>query len=205
MSATSALPTELCELCRQTGRHVFYCSRECQTKDYPEHKKTCGNPPPPAFVPTPLLIAHINALLEFAEARKDSPPPAYLYFPPPTSTTNPSSPPEPVPIFLTDASKPLFDILYHTASSTGNQLSVNLMFSLLLEEVEKKGGQEKDLIIQLSDEFGFDLAKALDEEVDPEEEDLAAAVGGEENFGVLCKPLWNLDGIVVDDEAFEKR
>ena len=49
------------------------------------------------------------------------------------------------------------------------------------------GCKEVDLINQLSEEFGMDLEKRLQEDIEPEEDELNEAIGGEEYFGLLCE------------------
>lgn len=53
------------------------------------------------------------------------------------------------------------------------------MYSLLIDEVELKGGSNEGIIEQLSGEYGFDFGRALEEEEEPEEEGLREALGGE--------------------------
>lgn len=71
------------------------------------------------------------------------------------------------------------------------------MYSILLEYVEDVGGNEGRLVQQLSEEFGFDLGRALREEEEndddegPSEEELEEAIGGPSGQGTLCEsPLF---------------
>jgi hypothetical protein len=59
------------------------------------------------------------------------------------------------------------------------------MYSILLDEVEKVGGKEERLVEQLSEEFGFSLREALDNEEEPTEDELEEAVGGPGNMNLL--------------------
>ncbi|GAA5903881.1 hypothetical protein JCM6882_001338 [Rhodosporidiobolus microsporus] len=210
----------VCSRCQtKAKRQIAYCSRDCQVSHYPTHKPFCGIPTPTAsafasvsldpssaFQPPPALLFHLAALSQlpppaFPDA---TPPPSFLYFPStpvPTEGSSSADPPMPVPISLPDAARNLFNALQFTAFRTGNPLAVNLMYSLLLTEIEALGGVEDRLVEQLSEEYRLDgeqelvagegkrpsLKQMLEEEEEPTGEDLMAAIGGEENMGMLLE------------------
>lgn len=195
-----------CGRCQKAGKLVFYCSRyvaqlarvrrnnaeatlsprsDCQVAHFKEHKVTCGMPffhwqIPVARFRHICLLDKINADPDINDEGRA--PPEYLYSPTPLEMASTSTA-DVIPICLPFGG--LFRYISTTADMTGNRLSVNLMFSMLLDTVLASGGNEKRLLDQLSEEYGFDLAKALDEEVEPEEKDLIRAIGGEENMGAL--------------------
>ncbi|GAA5842655.1 hypothetical protein JCM11251_007752 [Rhodosporidiobolus azoricus] len=206
----------VCSRCQAKGkRQVYYCNRECQIAHFPTHKPFCGIPTPTAaafdsisldpsctFRPPPALLYHLAALSQlpppaFPDA---TPPPSFLYFPSsPIAPAEGSSsamtdPPMPVPISLPEPSRNLFNALQFTAFKTGNPLAVNLMYSLLLTEIEALGGVEERLVTQLSEEFRLEgeagrptLRKMLEEEEEPSGEELMEAIGGAENMGMLLE------------------
>ncbi|GAA6014308.1 hypothetical protein JCM10207_005416 [Rhodosporidiobolus poonsookiae] len=205
----------VCSRCQEKGkRQVHYCSRECQVSSFPQHKPFCGLSiptassfpavldPDAAFQPPPALLFHLAALTTLPPSAfpDSSPPPSFLYFPTtPTPAVGSSSrdPPMPVPISLPPAARSMFSVLQLTAFKTGNALAVNLMYSLLLTEVEALGGVENRLIEQLAEEYRLDgvqevggvrrkhLRDQLEDEEEPTEAELMEAIGGEENAGVL--------------------
>lgn len=192
---------------------------DCQVSDYKKHhKSTCGlrlrtlpealppvADPSAPFQPPPALLFHLAALTTLPPpALPSASPPSFLYFPssPTAAATSSSSSqvatPQPVPISLSPATRNLFNALQLVAFRTGNPLSVNLMFSLLLTEVEALGGAEDRLVEQLAEEYRLDgeqqlvdgverksLADILKEEDEPRPEDLVEAIGGEQNMGLL--------------------
>jgi hypothetical protein len=104
----------------------------------------------------------------------------------------------------------IFILIYSTACR-GNHLSVNLLYSFLvdllpriapdppsdlsaplylrtahpLNNLERENMKRGQLVDNLSEEFNFDLEKALRTEVEPSEEEVLEAVGGEESRGTL--------------------
>ncbi|GAA5847994.1 hypothetical protein JCM9279_003522 [Rhodotorula babjevae] len=211
----------VCAKCQKdAGRQVHYCSRDCQVGDYKTHKATCGlrlrtlpeaippvADPSAPFQPPAALLFHLAALTTLPPpALPSAAPPSFLYFPssPTAAATSSSSStiatPQPVPISLSPATRNLFNALQLVAFRTGNPLSVNLMFSLLLTEVEALGGAEERLVEQLAEEYRLDgmqqlvdgverksLADILKEEDEPRPEDLVEAIGGEQNMGLLLQ------------------
>lgn len=195
----------------------------CQVSDFPKHKPTCGvrlrtlpetlppvvDPSAP-FQPPPALLFHLAALTTLPPpAAPNTPPPSFLYFPTsPTaslssSSSSSASTPQPVPISLAPATRNLFNALSLVAFRTANPLSVNLMFSLLLTEVEALGGAEDRLVEQLAEEYRLDgeqelvpgegkrksLRETLKDEDEPRPEQLVEAIGGEQNMGLLRASL----------------
>ncbi|TNY18957.1 putative chloride channel [Rhodotorula diobovata] len=215
----------VCAKChKDAARQVHYCSRTCQVSDFPKHKPTCGvrlrtlpetlppvvDPSAP-FQPPPALLFHLAALTTLPPpAAPNTPPPSFLYFPTsPTaslssSSSSSASTPQPVPISLAPATRNLFNALSLVAFRTANPLSVNLMFSLLLTEVEALGGAEDRLVEQLAEEYRLDgeqelvpgegkrksLRETLKDEDEPRPEQLVEAIGGEQNMGLLLQ--WQL-------------
>ncbi|GAA5862338.1 hypothetical protein JCM8547_007608 [Rhodosporidiobolus lusitaniae] len=215
----------VCSRCQSSAkRQVTYCSRDCQVSDYPLHKPSCGVPLPTHasftltsnpfdaasdFQPPPALLFHLAALSGLpppppADAFSPAPPPpSFLYFPStptPKEASSTAVPPMPVPIPLaSDAHRNLFNTLQLVACRTGNPLAVNLMYSLLITEVEALGGVEGRLVEQLSEEYRLvegetvggkarmSLRRMLEEEEEPREEDLMEAIGGEGNMGMLLE------------------
>ncbi|GAA5980645.1 hypothetical protein JCM11641_000161 [Rhodosporidiobolus odoratus] len=206
----------VCSRCQTTGkRQVQYCSRSCQVSHYPTHKAWCGVPLPTAssfpsvldptasFHPPPALLFHLAALSTLPPpAMPSTPPPSFLYFSSsptsPAQGTSSRDPPMPVPISLPAVARNLFNALQFTAFKTGNPLAVNLMYSLLLTEIEALGGVEERLIEQLSEEYRLDgqvwegterprLNKMLEDEEEPKEGELMEAIGGEGNVQVLLE------------------
>ncbi|BGP41937.1 hypothetical protein JCM10450v2_006013 [Rhodotorula kratochvilovae] len=208
----------VCSKCQsQAGRQVHYCSRDCQVSHFKQHKATCGVrlrilpeelppavDPSAAFQPPPALLFHLAALTTLPPpAAPNTPPPSFLYFPSsPVSDSASSSTtttPQPIPVSLAPATRNLFNALALVAFRTGNALSVNLMFSLLLTEVEALGGAEARLVEQLSEEYRLDgvqevggvkrksLKEILEEEEQPSPEELVEAIGGEGNMGMLLQ------------------
>lgn len=59
------------------------------------------------------------------------------------------------------------------------------MYSIMLEPAEEQGAEEGRLVEQLGEEYGFDFRRALEEEEEPEEDELERAIGGKEGMGVL--------------------
>ncbi|BGP18354.1 hypothetical protein JCM10213_008526 [Rhodosporidiobolus nylandii] len=205
----------VCSRCQATGkRRVSYCSRACQVSAFPSHKPWCGVPLPTAsqfpavldpsasFQPPPALLFHLAALSTLPPpAMPTTPPPSFLYFsstPVPKEGSSAREPPMPVPISLPTPARNLFNSLQLQAFRTGNALAVNLMFSLLLTEVEALGGVEDRLVEQLAEEYRLDgqvwdgkvrphLKKMLEDEEEPTGEELTAAIGGEENAGMLLE------------------
>jgi hypothetical protein len=131
---------------------------------------------------------------------------AYLFFPisplsPSTSTTtstkddDQSSLTLPIPIHLTIPSHKLFTVLFQNAIQTKNRLSITLMYSLLITSVEALKGGEKRLIQQLQEEFGFgdggdetdgiNVREEIEKDLEPSQEELKRAIGGEDNLGLL--------------------
>lgn len=158
--------------------------RSCQTSHWKSHRSICGKPDSPSdFNPSATLLRHAATLATSQKA--SSRPLDFFYYP--TADTNISSAPTPRPIALPVPSQKIFAALLKTAETTRNQLSVNLMYSLLLEVVEEQGGTEARLVEQLSEEYGFDLAQALELEEDPSEDELQTAVGGSLGMGLLRK------------------
>ncbi|GAA6054055.1 hypothetical protein JCM3770_001343 [Rhodotorula araucariae] len=216
--AANASPMRVCSKCQSdAGRLVHYCSRTCQVSHYQHHKATCGlrlrtlpqqlapavDPAAP-FQPPPALLFHLAALTTLPPpAAPNTPPPSFLYFPtpplPPASSSSSAATPHPVPVSLAPATRNLFNALALVAFRTGNPLSVNLMFSLLLTEVEALGGAEGRLIEQLSQEYRLDgasevagvkrksLKEILDDEEQPSPEELVEAIGGQANMGMLLQ------------------
>ncbi|GAA5918755.1 hypothetical protein JCM1841_006280 [Sporobolomyces salmonicolor] len=213
----------VCARCQtRTNRQTYYCSRQCQLSHWPAHKSSgCGvrlatsfppivDPSAP-FQPPPALLFHLAALSTLPPQRTTSAfspesasnapaPPSFLYFP--TSPTAPSSgsskEAQPLPIPVAFPSLPfrnLFNALQLVAFRTGNPLSVNLLFSLLVTEVEALGGVEARLVEQLSEEYRLDgsvegrarLREMLEEDEAPSEEELVDAIGGRENMGLLLE------------------
>lgn len=104
----------------------------------------------------------------------------------------------------------IFILIFSTACG-GNHLSVNLLYSFLvdllpriapdppsdlsaplylntthpLNKLERENMKRGQLVDNLSEEFNFDLEKALRTEVEPSEEEVLEAVGGEESRGTL--------------------
>ena len=165
--------------------------RECQVADK-NHRLVCGPnspssastiapavapPPPPLseFPPDSTVSSSLVTLLSFLRL---NPTYAYLF-------QLPSRPVAiPLPVSLDPSTLPLFHCLLRTAAF-GNQLAIELLHTLLLDDVLAVGGTEEQLTEQLSLEFRIDLAGRLMEDVEPSEEDLTAAVGGEGCFGLL--------------------
>lgn len=149
--------------------------------------------PPPAplteFPPDSSLSFELVTLLNFLRVHHSTY--AYLF-------QLPSRPvPIPLPVSLDEPTIPLFHCLLRTASF-GNTLAVELLHTLLVDAVVAVGGREEQLTRQLSAEFGFDLASRLLEDVEPSEDDLTAAVGGEGCFGLLRESFDSVSVILAD-------
>ncbi|GAA6033947.1 hypothetical protein JCM8097_000422 [Rhodosporidiobolus ruineniae] len=219
LPTTGSSPARMlvCGRCQKEGkRQVWYCSRECQLSHYPSHKPFCGLPrltpasfpsvfdPSSPFQPPPALLFHLAALSGLPPtAFPTTAPPSFLYFPStpvPAEGSSSADPPLPVPISLPDLpSRNLFNCLQLTAFRLGSPLAVNLMYSLLLTEVEALGGVEDRLVAQLSEEYRLDgvqevagkkrpsLREMLMDEEEPKEEELLEAIGGAENMGILVE------------------
>ncbi|BGP26324.1 hypothetical protein JCM10295v2_005272 [Rhodotorula toruloides] len=207
----------VCSRCQsQAQRLVHYCSRNCQVSHFKLHKPTCGvklatrpefpsiADPDAPFQPTQALLYHLAALSTLPpSASPNTPPPSFLYFPsnPLSDAASSSSKPPvmPIPISLPPPARNLFNCLSWVAFRTANPLSVVLMYSLLLTEIEALGGVEDRLVEQLSEEYRLDgvqelggekrrsLRRMLDDEDEPESEDLMVAIGGETNQGILVE------------------
>ncbi|GAA5999194.1 zinc finger MYND domain-containing protein [Rhodotorula paludigena] len=205
----------VCSRCQSdAARLVHYCSRDCQVSHFREHKPICGlklrvlpesrSPvvdPSAPFQPPPALLFQLAALTTLPpSASPTTPPPSFLYFPfSPVGASSSSDVPMPVPISLPEATRNLFNALSVVAFRSGNPLSVNLMFSLLITEVEALGGVEARLIEQLSEEYRLDgvqevggvkrkaLKDILEEEDEPTPQELVEAIGGEGNMGMLLE------------------
>lgn len=187
---------------------------DCQVSHFKLHKPTCGvklatSPefsavadPDAPFQPPQALLYHLAALSTLPpSASPTTPPPSFLYFPtnPLSDAASSSSKPPvmPTPISLPAPARNLFNCLSWVAFKTANPLSVVLMYSLLLTEIEALGGIEDRLVEQLSEEYRLDgvqevggerrksLRQMLDDEDEPQPEDLMVAIGGEKNQGIL--------------------
>lgn len=133
------------------------------------------------FQPPQALLFHLAALTTLPPSAwpTGSSPPSFLFFPsPPKTATSPpaaaptatatgdapssaSSPgpskaPDFVPIVLPEPARNLFNCLQLVAFETGNPISVNLMYSILLDEVAALGGAEPRLVEQLAEEYRLD-------------------------------------------------
>lgn len=144
--------------------------RACQLAHHKLHRKSCGILP---FSPPSHLATH-EAFYENFDPR-----PSFLYFPSPDSVA-------PVPIHLSPSTAPLVALLRLT-SSRGLRLATTLLYSLLLEGVEERGGTKERLLEQLEEEYGFEVAEMVRRDEEPEEGELMDALGGEENLGLLCE------------------
>lgn len=90
------------------------------------------------------------------------------------SKSAPSEPPTPdfIPIVLPAPARNLFNCIQLVAYETANPISVNLMYSVLLDEVAALGGAEPRLVDQLASEYRLD-----DESVRKAKEQAATAGG----------------------------
>lgn len=180
-----------CSRCQEHGMHVYYCSRACQVQDYRNHKLVCGPLSPSApdlsttvaaelpapltsFPPDSTLLPALVTQLTFQRTHLEY---SYLY----QFGASPVS--IPLPLTLPPSTVQVYGTILR-AAAFGNQLSVELLHTLLLDEVLQAGGTDAGLVAQLSSEFGFDLAARLALDLEPTEFDLTAAVGGE-----ICFPL----------------
>ncbi|GAA5989800.1 hypothetical protein JCM5350_002948 [Sporobolomyces pararoseus] len=144
-------------------------------------------PPPPAETETAFSPQNKRPPLH--------PIPAYLFFPssplsPSSSSSSSSS--LPIPIHLTKASHSLFTLLFHTSIKTSNPLSITLMYSLLIVSVSALSGTPHRLIEQLSEEFpGVDVEGLVEKDLEPSEQELSDAIGGEQNLPLLL--AWQME------------
>lgn len=120
------------------------------------------------------------------------PVPAYLFFPtdPLVASSSSSSSRDrsalPIPIHLSPPSHQLFTVLFHTAISSSNALSITLMYSLLITSVEALEGGHQRLVDQLAQEFPrVDVKTELEIDREPDEQELRDAIGGEHNLPLL--------------------
>ncbi|KAG0654899.1 hypothetical protein C6P46_001350 [Rhodotorula mucilaginosa] len=219
----------VCSRCQSNAnRLVHYCSRECQVSHYKVHKPICGvdltSPtratiaptlharPDAPFQPPQSLLFHLAALTTLPPTAwpAATSPPSFLFFP----TASPSSSgtaPDFIPIVLPEPARNLFNCLQLVAFETGNPISVNLMYSILLDEVAALGGAEARLVEQLSQEYRLDgsspspspsdddkeqepepeperrptLRSVIDDESEPSVEQLFEAIGGQKNTRIL--------------------
>ncbi|GAA5915903.1 zinc finger MYND domain-containing protein [Sporobolomyces salmoneus] len=241
-SVDPSLKFLVCSRCQSltgSSRKTWYCSKSCQTLDWPLHKATiCGlpltSPPPPSTSSSepketatdlstldtsnlsPSLLFHLAALKTLStslpppspstfspsssssSSKELHPHPAYLFFPisplsPSSSLSSSSSQSLPIPIHLSPPSHKLFSVLFRTAIETsGNPLSLTLMYSLLITSVTAFQGGEKRLIEQLGEEWPeVDVGKEVERDREPEEGELRDAIGGEGNFGLLVE--WQVE------------
>lgn len=204
--------------------------RECQVSHYKVHKPICGvdltSPtratiaptlharPDAPFQPPQSLLFHLAALTTLPPTAwpAATSPPSFLFFP---TTGHPSSSssskegtaPDFIPIVLPEPARNLFNCLQLVAFETGNPISVNLMYSILLDEVAALGGAEPRLVEQLSQEYRLDgspsdddkdkdkeegepkrrptLRSVIDDESEPSVEQLFEAIGGQKNTRIL--------------------
>ncbi|GAA5885219.1 hypothetical protein JCM3774_005801 [Rhodotorula dairenensis] len=143
-----------------------------------------ANPDAP-FQPPQALLFHLAALTTLPPSAwpAATSPPSFLFFPtappPATSsatssattqqpedtgeggsdkeaTTKAAAAPDFIPIVLPEPARNLFNCLQLVAFETGNPISVNLMYSILLDEVAALGGAEPRLVEQLAQEYRLD-------------------------------------------------
>ncbi|KAM0790266.1 hypothetical protein ACM66B_005571 [Microbotryomycetes sp. NB124-2] len=181
-----------CSKCQKVDQQALYCSRDCQVADFGEHKRTCGRQARnlaaivPCFKHSAALQNQLACLATLSDTQAGTRV-SYLYYPSSPLTTLP--PPDPQPIVLSPAARPVFDRVFRQANSTRNSTSINLVFSLLSDAVlaAPVNGSEDRLIEQLSEEYEVDLNKMLEDEQNPTEDELTAAIGGEEGLGDLLQ------------------
>jgi hypothetical protein len=168
--------------------------------------------PDAPFQPPQSLLFHLAALTTLPPTAwpAATSPPSFLFFP----TASPSSSgtaPDFIPIVLPEPARNLFNCLQLVAFETGNPISVNLMYSILLDEVAALGGAEARLVEQLSQEYRLDgsspspspsdddkeqepepeperrptLRSVIDDESEPSVEQLFEAIGGQKNTRIL--------------------
>lgn len=206
-----------------------YTRRECQVSHYKVHKPICGvdltSPtratiaptlharPDAPFQPPQSLLFHLAALTTLPPTAwpAATSPPSFLFFPTTPSSSSSSSSssgggtaPDFIPIVLPEPARNLFNCLQLVAFETGNPISVNLMYSILLDEVAALGGAEPRLVEQLSQEYRLDgsssssspsddkeepkrptLRSVIDDESEPSVEQLFEAIGGQKNTRIL--------------------
>ncbi|GAA5977899.1 hypothetical protein JCM10908_005139 [Rhodotorula pacifica] len=181
-----------------------------------------ANPDAP-FQPPQALLFHLAALTTLPPSAwpASTSPPSFLFFPtappaalPPSSSTTTSSSsasssaPDFIPIVLPEPARNLFNCLQLVAFETGNPISVNLMYSILLDEVSALGGAEPRLVEQLAQEYRLDgtateegkeeeeeeeeetkrrptLREVIDDDSEPTVEQLFEAIGGQKNTRIL--------------------
>ncbi|EKM56191.1 uncharacterized protein PHACADRAFT_122440 [Phanerochaete carnosa HHB-10118-sp] len=159
---------QACSKCRQLNRRMFYCSKECQTKDWKlgsprPHKLICGKPltednmpkatpagaaktasgipdPDPGFTRSPALLHQISLL-------SDNPRIDYVIVRPY---------PEPDQgICLADAMGSLmFKVVRNRALKSGDRQAVNAIYKMLIPSMDKTRLPRSMLCKQLELEFG---------------------------------------------------
>ncbi|GAA5937811.1 zinc finger MYND domain-containing protein [Sporobolomyces koalae] len=168
-------------------------------------------PPPPPASTSVSRTSHRDEL---------HPIPSYLFFPTSplsssstsSSSSNTSESTLPIPIHLSTPSHKLFQALFLASlpqppssssssirsSSEPNLLSITLMYSLLVTRVEALRGQdgESRLVQQLEQEYfpnsnGNVIRTEIDKDVEPSEEQLKDAIGGEHNVELLLE--WQME------------
>ncbi|GAA6026658.1 hypothetical protein JCM8202_000467 [Rhodotorula sphaerocarpa] len=178
------------------------------------------------FQPPQALLFHLAALTTLPPSAwpTGSSPPSFLFFPsPPKTATSPpaaaptatatgdapssaSSPgpskaPDFVPIVLPEPARNLFNCLQLVAFETGNPISVNLMYSILLDEVAALGGAEPRLVEQLAEEYRLDgsapeaeaASGAADADADAERKEAGESLATKQRRRTLRE--------VIDDES----
>ena len=165
--------------------------------------------PDAPFQPPQSLLFHLAALTTLPPTAwpAATSPPSFLFFPtvPAASPSSSGTAPDFIPIVLPEPARNLFNCLQLVAFETGNPISVNLMYSILLDEVAALGGAEARLVEQLSQEYRLDgssspspsdddkeepkrrptLRSVIDDESEPSVEQLFEAIGGQKNTRIL--------------------
>lgn len=158
--------------------------------------------PDAPFQPPQSLLFHLAALTTLPPTAwpAATSPPSFLFFPTsPSSSSSKGTAPDFIPIVLPEPARNLFNCLQLVAFETGNPISVNLMYSILLDEVAALGGAEPRLVEQLSQEYRLDggsddkedepkrptLRSVIDDESEPSVEQLFEAIGGQKNTRIL--------------------